>query len=86
MSRFLRASLVVLCLASCGGGGNYYATLSEVMEARIPKRAEEYKKSLDEAVAEQLQLNREGEERRAEEEYERDEFKRREGFQRPFTP
>ena len=25
MSRFLRASLVVLCLASCGGGGNYSA-------------------------------------------------------------
>lgn len=25
MSRFLRASLVVLCLASCGGGGNYPA-------------------------------------------------------------
>ncbi|MFM7336549.1 MAG: lytic transglycosylase [Tabrizicola sp.] len=25
MSRFLRASLVVLCLASCGGGGNYQA-------------------------------------------------------------
>lgn len=25
MSRFLRASLVMLCLASCGGGGNYSA-------------------------------------------------------------
>jgi hypothetical protein len=25
MSRFLRAALVVLCLASCGGGGNYQA-------------------------------------------------------------
>ncbi|MFN3282393.1 MAG: lytic transglycosylase [Tabrizicola sp.] len=25
MSRFLRASLVVLCLASCGGGGSYSA-------------------------------------------------------------
>jgi flavin reductase (DIM6/NTAB) family NADH-FMN oxidoreductase RutF len=67
-------------------GGNYYATLSEVLEARIPKRAEEYKRTLEDAVAEQLQLNRDGEERRAEEEYERDEFKRREGFERPFSP
>jgi len=64
-------------------GGNFYASLTEVMEGRIPKRAEEYKKSLDEAIAEQLQLNREGEERRAEEEYEREEFRRREGFERP---
>jgi flavin reductase (DIM6/NTAB) family NADH-FMN oxidoreductase RutF len=65
-------------------GGNWYSMLGEVMEARVPKRAEEYKKSLDEAIAEQLQLNREGEERRAEEDYERDEFKRREGFERPL--
>lgn len=66
-------------------GGNSYSMLSEVMEARVPKRAEEYKRSLDDAVAEQLQINREGEERRAEEDYERDEFKRREGFERPFS-
>jgi flavin reductase (DIM6/NTAB) family NADH-FMN oxidoreductase RutF len=64
-------------------GGNYYSTLSNVMEGRIPQRAEEHKKSLDEAVAEQLQINREGDERRAEEEYEREEFIRREGFEKP---
>jgi hypothetical protein len=58
--------------------------LDEVMEARVPKRAEEYKRSLDEAIAEQLQVNRDGQERRAEEDYERDEFKRREGFERPL--
>jgi flavin reductase (DIM6/NTAB) family NADH-FMN oxidoreductase RutF len=61
-------------------GANYYSILSEVMEARIPKSAEEYGKRLDEAVAEQLELSKEGEERRAEEEYEREEFRRREGF------
>jgi flavin reductase (DIM6/NTAB) family NADH-FMN oxidoreductase RutF len=65
-------------------GGNWYSMLGEVMEARVPKRAEEYKKSLDDAIAEQLQLNRDGQERRAEEDYERDEFKRREGFERPL--
>ena len=65
-------------------GGNYYSMLSEVVEARVPKRAEEYKKSLDEAIAEQLEINREGEERRAENEFERDEFRRREGFERPL--
>ncbi|HWO71937.1 MAG TPA: flavin reductase family protein [Dehalococcoidia bacterium] len=63
-------------------GGNYYAFLDYVLEARIPKPAEEYGKRLDEAVAEQLELTREAEERRAEEEYEREEFRRREGFER----
>jgi flavin reductase (DIM6/NTAB) family NADH-FMN oxidoreductase RutF len=61
-------------------GGNYYAMLDEVLEARVPKPYEEYKKRLDEAVSEQLELTREAEEKRAEEDYERDEFKRREGF------
>jgi flavin reductase (DIM6/NTAB) family NADH-FMN oxidoreductase RutF len=63
-------------------GGNYYALLDYVMEARIPKTAEEYGKRLDEAVAEQLELTRDAEEQRAEEDYERDEFRRREGFER----
>jgi len=61
-------------------GGNHYSMLSEVMDARIPKRAEEYGKRLDEAVEEQLELTRDADERRAEEDYERDEFRRREGF------
>ncbi len=65
-------------------GANHYSMLSEVMDARIPQRAEEYKRTLADAVAEQLQLNREGDERRAEEEFERDEFKRREGFEPPL--
>ena len=62
-------------------GGNYYSMLDYVMEARIPKSAEEYGKRLDEAVAEQLELTKEGEERRAQEDYEREEFRKREGFQ-----
>jgi flavin reductase (DIM6/NTAB) family NADH-FMN oxidoreductase RutF len=64
-------------------GANYYSILDYVMEARLPKTAEEYGKRLDEAVAEQLELTREGEERREEEDYEREEFRRREGFERP---
>lgn len=64
-------------------GANYYAILDETLEARVPKRAEEYTKRLDEAVAEQLELTRDAEEKRAEEDYERDEFRRREGFERP---
>jgi flavin reductase (DIM6/NTAB) family NADH-FMN oxidoreductase RutF len=63
-------------------GGNSYAILSEVLTARIPRPAEEYGKRLDEAIDEQLELTRQAEERRAEEDYERDEFKRREGFER----
>ena len=62
-------------------GGNFYALLDEVMEARIPEPAEEYGKRLDEAVAEQLELTRDASEQRAEEDYERDEFRRREGFE-----
>ncbi len=64
-------------------GGNHYSILSEIMDARVPKTAEEYGRSLNEAVAEQLELTHEGEERRAEEDYEREEFERREGFERP---
>jgi len=64
-------------------GANYYAVLSEVLEARVPKPAEEYERNLQEAVDEQLALGREGEERRLEEEGEREEFRRREGFDRP---
>lgn len=63
-------------------GGNSYSFLDYVMEARIPQSAEEYGKRLDEAVAEQLELTRDAEEQRAEEDYERDEFRRREGFER----
>lgn len=66
-------------------GGNSYSMLSEIMEARVPKRAEEYRRTLEDAVAEQLQVNRDGEERRAEEESEREEFRRREGFERPLS-
>lgn len=61
-------------------GDNHYAVLDYVMDARIPKSAEEYGKRLSEAVEEQLELTRDAEEQRAEEEYERDEFRRREGF------
>lgn len=64
-------------------GANYYATLSHVIEARIPQRAEEYARSLDEAVSEQLALSKDAQERQSEEDYEREEFRRREGFQKP---
>jgi hypothetical protein len=64
-------------------GANFYSILSEVMPARIPRTAEEYGKRLDEAIEEQLELTREAEERRGEEDDERDEFRRREGFERP---
>ena len=53
------------------------------MQARVPKSAEEYGKRLDEAVLEQLELTRDAAERRAEEDEEREEFRRREGFERP---
>jgi flavin reductase (DIM6/NTAB) family NADH-FMN oxidoreductase RutF len=62
-------------------GGNSYSLLDYVLEARVPKSAEEYGKRLDEAVAEQLELTKEGEERRAEEDYEREQFRKREGFE-----
>jgi flavin reductase (DIM6/NTAB) family NADH-FMN oxidoreductase RutF len=62
-------------------GANYYSILNSVLEARIPKPAEEYGKRLDEAVAEQLELTRDAEEKRAEEDEAREEFIRREGFE-----
>lgn len=64
-------------------GGNFYSILSDMMPARIPRPAEEYGKRLDEAVLEQLELTRDAAERRGEEDEEREEFRRREGFERP---
>jgi flavin reductase (DIM6/NTAB) family NADH-FMN oxidoreductase RutF len=64
-------------------GGNYYAVLNEVMEARVPKPAEEYERNLQDVAQEQLELTKDAEERRIEEDAERDEFRRREGFERP---
>ena len=61
-------------------GANYYALLDDVLEAREPKRAEEYGRRLQEAVDEQLELSRQAEEKLAEEEGEREEFRHREGF------
>jgi flavin reductase (DIM6/NTAB) family NADH-FMN oxidoreductase RutF len=63
-------------------GGNHYAHLDYIMDARVPKPAEEYDKRLDEAIEEQLELTKDAEEQRAEEDYEREEFRRREGFER----
>jgi flavin reductase (DIM6/NTAB) family NADH-FMN oxidoreductase RutF len=64
-------------------GANFYSTLGRVLEARVPKPAEEYERRLQEAADEQLELSKDDAERRAEEEYERDEFIRREGFSAP---
>ena len=64
-------------------GVNFYGILGDVLEARMPKLAEEYDKTLDEAVSEQLELTRQAEERRGEEDEEREEFRRHEGFERP---
>jgi hypothetical protein len=64
-------------------GGNYYAILEEVMEARVPKPAEEYERSLRDVAEEQLELTKEAEERHLEEDAEREEFRRREGFEPP---
>jgi flavin reductase (DIM6/NTAB) family NADH-FMN oxidoreductase RutF len=64
-------------------GANFYAVLDEVMEARVPKPAEEYERNLVEAATEQLELSKEDLERRGEEEAERQEFLRREGFKPP---
>jgi flavin reductase (DIM6/NTAB) family NADH-FMN oxidoreductase RutF len=61
-------------------GDNHYALLDTIVDARIPQRAEEYGKRLDEAVQEQLELTRDAQEQRAEEDFEREEFRRREGF------
>ena len=63
-------------------GANHYAVLDYVMDARIPQSAEEYGKRLDEAVQEQLEIGKDDAERRDEMEYERDEFRKREGFER----
>ena len=62
-------------------GDNHYSMLDYVMDARVPKSAEEYGKRLSEAVEEQLELTHDAAEQRAEEDYERDEFRRREGFE-----
>jgi flavin reductase (DIM6/NTAB) family NADH-FMN oxidoreductase RutF len=64
-------------------GANYYSVLGEIMEARVPKPAEEYERNLQEAATEQLELAKDDEERRGEEELEQEEFRRREGFSRP---
>lgn len=61
-------------------GGNFYSQLSGVLEARIPKRAEEYERKLQEAVDEQLELTRDAREQRDEAAGEREELLRREGF------
>jgi flavin reductase (DIM6/NTAB) family NADH-FMN oxidoreductase RutF len=61
-------------------GDNHYALLDRVLDARIPQSAEEYGKRLSEAVEEQLELTRDASEQRAEEDYEREEFLKREGF------
>lgn len=62
-------------------GDNHYAILDRVMDARVPKPAEEYGKRLSEAIEEQLELTRDAEEKRAEEDYEREQFRKREGFE-----
>jgi flavin reductase (DIM6/NTAB) family NADH-FMN oxidoreductase RutF len=67
-------------------GGNLYSLLSEVLEARVPRPAEEYERRLQEAVDEQIELTREAQERRDELEGEREEFARREGFAPPEAP
>jgi len=63
-------------------GANHYAVLDYVMDARIPLSAEEYGKRLDEAVQEQLEIGKDDAERRDELEYEREQFRTREGFDR----
>jgi flavin reductase (DIM6/NTAB) family NADH-FMN oxidoreductase RutF len=64
-------------------GANYYSTLGDVLEARVPKPAEEYDRRLQEAATEQLELSRDDEDRRLEAEDEQAEFRRREGFDKP---
>lgn len=63
-------------------GANHYALLDRVIDARVPQSAEEYGKRLDEAVAEQLAITKDAAEKRLEEDEEREEFRRREGFER----
>jgi flavin reductase (DIM6/NTAB) family NADH-FMN oxidoreductase RutF len=65
-------------------GANFYSTLSGVLEARIPQRAEDYDRKLQEAVDETLELTRDAEEQREEAAGEQEEFRRREGFDRPL--
>lgn len=67
-------------------GANFYSTLGEVLTARIPQRAEDYDRKLQEAVDEALALSKDAQERHDEVEGEREEFRRREGFQRPGQP
>ena len=67
-------------------GANFYSTLGEVLTARIPQPAEEYTRNLQEAVDEALSLNKDAQERKDEAAGEREEFRRREGFQRPPPP
>ncbi len=64
-------------------GANFYSLLSGVLEARVPKPAEDYDRRLQDAVDEQLDLTRDAQERREETEGEREEFQRREGFEHP---
>jgi flavin reductase (DIM6/NTAB) family NADH-FMN oxidoreductase RutF len=64
-------------------GANLYSSLSRIMEARVPRPREDYDRRLEEAVQEQLELSKDDAERRAEADYERDEFSRREGFTAP---
>ena len=46
MSRFLRASLVVLCLASCGGGGNYSAPRQMDDACAIMRERPQYRRAM----------------------------------------
>ena len=46
MSRFLRASLVVLCLASCGGGGNYSAPRQLDDACAIMRERPQYRRAM----------------------------------------
>ena len=49
MSRFLRASLVVLCLASCGGGGNYQAPRQLDDACAILRERPQYLRAMEQA-------------------------------------
>ena len=47
MSRFLRASLVVLCLASGGGGGNYSAPRQMDDACAIMRERPQYRRAME---------------------------------------
>ena len=47
-------------------GGNFYSTLSGVLEARVPQRSEAPERVLAERIEEELELTREARERREE--------------------